>query len=280
MATARYTYYHYDELNRRVQVVHKSGTITDTINPDGRGHHPHLRRGEQRGRVTDPNNNSTTNTYDALNRPSSSTNAAGDLSRTFYDPVGNVIETIDPRGNVTTYAYDADNRLIRRSDSVGLVAGASVRCRRQCALDHQWQWECHDHDLRRPQSSHSHDRPAWAHFDNVVRCGGQPGEHDRPRRQHHDLCYDGINRMIKTVDALGDTTTNAYDAAGNKSPPLTRWTTPPDTPTTRTTGASRKPIPTPCQTAGVTATTRPAISFPGWTRTGRPRATSTTISTT
>ena len=29
----KYTYYHYDELNRRVQVVHKSGTTNDTNPP-------------------------------------------------------------------------------------------------------------------------------------------------------------------------------------------------------------------------------------------------------
>ena len=53
------------------------------------------------------------------------TNAAGDVSTTAYDAVGNVIQTVDPRGDVTTYIYDADNRLTQRTDSIGQVSAAS-----------------------------------------------------------------------------------------------------------------------------------------------------------
>ena len=40
MPAVEYTYYHYDELNRRVQTVHKSGGTNDTITPlDAVDHH-------------------------------------------------------------------------------------------------------------------------------------------------------------------------------------------------------------------------------------------------
>ncbi len=210
------TYYHYDELNRRYQEVRKSGGTADAINPTDAVTTITYDAENNVVVVTDPNNNSTTNTYDALNRPSSSTNAAGDLSRTFYDPVGNVIETIDPRGNVTTYAYDADNRLIRRSDSVGLVAGASYDAAGNVlsTTNGNGNVTTTTYDALN-RVIHTTDPLGHTSTTSYDAVGNRVSRTDRDGNTT-TYVYDGINRMIKTVDALGDATTNAYDAAGNK----------------------------------------------------------------
>ena len=167
-ANGKATYYHYDELNRQIQTVRKSGGTNDTVTPADAVTTTTYDPDNNRIAVTDANGNTTAYTFDALDRQSGMTNAAGDVSTTAYDPVGNVLQTTDPRGDVTTTVYDPLNRPVQRDRQPGTGINDRLRSRRQRHFHHRCQRQHHQHDLRRPQPAHQHDRPARAPDDDDV----------------------------------------------------------------------------------------------------------------
>lgn len=66
--------------------------------------------------VKDYNGNSTTTTYNALNLPTSTTDALGKTTTSGYFKTGKIKSVNDRRGNSTTYEYDALNRLSKVTD--------------------------------------------------------------------------------------------------------------------------------------------------------------------
>ncbi len=69
--------------------------------------------------ITDPNNNTTTYTYDGINRNTSVVYADGKILSYVYDKNSNVASQTDPNGTVTTNSYDTTNLLLGRSMSTG-----------------------------------------------------------------------------------------------------------------------------------------------------------------
>ena len=67
--------------------------------------------------TTDGDGNPTSYTYDALNRRVTMTDALGQLTQYFYDPVGNLLKVLDREGNPTKYTYDAINRRLTVTDA-------------------------------------------------------------------------------------------------------------------------------------------------------------------
>ncbi|MGP8199108.1 MAG: RHS repeat-associated core domain-containing protein [Limisphaerales bacterium] len=211
----KYTYYHYDELNRRVQEVHKSGSITDTNTPSDAITTYTYDPVNNRIAVTDPNTNTTSYTYDPLNRVIGMTNAAGDVTTSVYDPVGNVIQTVDPRGNVTIYTYDADNRLITESDSVGPVLAESYDAEGNVISttdgDGNVTTSTYDAINRVISTTDPLGNTTTTTYDadgNVISQVDRDGNRTT-------YTYDADNRQISVIDALGNTSTTEYDADGN-----------------------------------------------------------------
>ena len=69
---------------------------------------------------TDPNNNTTTSTYDALNRPQTTTLANGLTTTNIYDQNSNLVEQRIQNGSTiltTRSTYDRDNRKISTTDA-------------------------------------------------------------------------------------------------------------------------------------------------------------------
>ena len=224
----KYTYYHYDELNRRVQVVHKSGTTTDTNTPSDAITTTVYDADDNHIAVIDPNGNTIRMEYDALNRQIAITNGAGDVSTTSYDPVGNMIETVDPRGNITIYTYDAVNRLIQTTDSGGLVSSATYDPVGNVisSIDGNGHTTVTTYDaLNRPiLVTDPLGNTTTTAYDPV---GNMLDTTDRNGRTT-TYTYDAVNRRTNATDALGDTRTTVYDAVGNVTSiidPLDRITT-------------------------------------------------------
>jgi len=214
-ANGKYTYYHYDELNRRYQIVRKSGSTTDTIGPNDAVTTLTYDAENNVLTDTDPNNNTTTMTYDPLNRQSSMTDAAGDVSSMAYDPVGNLAQTTDPRGNVTIYVYDPDNRLLQITDTVGPVrdnaydpAGNLIET---TTGNGNVTTTTYDALNRVTEVIDPLSRTTTTTYDaagNVLEVTDRNGNTTT-------YAYDAVNRRITTLDPLGHTTTTAYDAVGN-----------------------------------------------------------------
>jgi len=214
-ADGKYTYFHYDELNRRYQVVNKSGTTTDTITPSDAVTTITYDAENNRLTETDPNGNVTTMMYDPLNRQIKSTDAAGNITTTDYDAVGNLADTVDPRGNVTTYAYDADNRVIQTTDSIGLVRSTSYDAVGNVISSTDGNGNttttAYDGLNRATQVTDPLGHNSTTAYDAV---GNVTNSVDR-NGNTTTYMYDADNRQTSTLDPLNHSTTTAYDAVGN-----------------------------------------------------------------
>jgi RHS repeat-associated protein len=211
----KYTYYHYDELNRRWQVVNKSGSTNDVNTGSDAVTTTTYDADNNRIAVTDPNNNTSTMTYDPLNRIIGMTNAAGDVSTTAYDAVGNVIQTVDPRGDVTTFIYDADNRLTQRIDSIGQVSAASYdgvgNVITSTSGNGNVTTTTYDAINRVIQTTDPLGHISTAAYDpvgNVITTTDRNGNST-------SYLYDADDRQTSMTDALGNTATRTYDPNGN-----------------------------------------------------------------
>ncbi len=209
------TYYNYDELNRLIQTVQKSGSSTTNITPSDAVTTYQYDANNNRIAVTDPNTNTTTYTYDAINRQIGMTNAAGDVSTTAYDAVGNVIQTVDPRGNVTTTIYDADNRRIQMTDSVGPLLGTAYdpvgNVISTTNGDGNVTITTYDAINRVIQTTDPLGLSTTYTYDPV---GNRLSTTDR-NGNTSTYMYDAINRQTNTIDPLGHANTTAYDGVGN-----------------------------------------------------------------
>jgi RHS repeat-associated protein len=214
-ADGKYTYYNYDELNRRIQTVEKSGSTNDTITPNDAVTTIAYDADNNHIALTDPNNNTTTMTYDALDRMIGMTNPAGDVSVTVYDPVGNFIRTVDPRGNVTTNVYDADNRVIQQIDSLGPVFTTSYDSVGNVISTTDGignvTIDTYDAIDRRTSVTDPLGHTTTTTYDAV---GNALSRTDRDGNTT-SYTFDADNRQISMTDALGNTSTTAYDPVGN-----------------------------------------------------------------
>ena len=216
-ANGKVTYFKYDALDRLIDVVRKVGSTSDTITGndavtaiayDGVGN---------RLAVTEPNGNTTIYQYDADNRRTQETNAAGDVTKTTYDGVGNAITTTAPNLNVTTNSYDALNRLTQVSDSNGLVSRYTYDAvgNRLSQADGNGSTTAYGYDaLNRVITTRDPlGKTTSTQYDAV---GNLLKSTDR-NGHATTYTYDAINRRTSTTDALGNTTQFQYDPVGNRT---------------------------------------------------------------
>jgi len=114
--TGQVTQYHYDRLNRLVEIIEPGGGSTArSYDLDNNL----LTQTDENGRVTQY-------TYDVQNRAVGITDSTGRTIQYGYDAVGNVTSTTDGRGATTSMAYDALNRLTSVTDPAGTVISADL----------------------------------------------------------------------------------------------------------------------------------------------------------
>jgi RHS repeat-associated protein len=108
-------------------------------------------------------------------------------SLTFFDVAGRIERTVDPRGHDTRFEYDALGRVTRRIDALG------------------------------NETRHRYDRHG-----NVVRSDHidsvrdpQSGTITGHRAFARSWSYDELDRMISSVDSLGNVARHAYDSRAN-----------------------------------------------------------------
>jgi RHS repeat-associated protein len=214
-ADGNITYYHYDELDRRVQVLRKNSDTNNVINPTDAVTTTTYDAVGNIVAVTDANGNTTTTTYDADNRSIQTVNPVGEITRTAYDADGNVLDVTAPNGNITTNGYDALNRVVTVYDALGLV--------RTTAYDADGNVTSTTDPLGNTT------RTAYDALNRVITTTDPLGQTSitaydadgdvisQTDRNGHvtTYMYDALDRRIERIDPLGNTTTTAYDADGN-----------------------------------------------------------------
>ena len=198
------TDYTYDQYERLIKVTYAVGTPDqasqqyqyDAAGNSDVGH----RRGQEHDHLylqlddnllmstTDPLENTTTYTYDAMGNLLTTTDALKHVTTYTYDPYGNVTETIDANGGITRNTYDADGNLTSTTDPLGNVT--------RYALRRPWPPDEYDRrrrrrhapDLRPQQQRDRRDRPGRQPHPVRLRCPRPTDPRDRPARQRDRLC--------------------------------------------------------------------------------------------
>lgn len=211
------TYFKYDALDRLVKTVRKVGPTVDTIAPADAVTSTAYDADNNRIVETEPNGNATTFVYDAAERLTQGTNAAGDVTQTTYDPVGNVITTTAPNGNVTTSTYDMLDRVILRTDGAGPVASYSYDPvgNRITSTDGNGNTTSHTYNSldRVIATTDALGETTTYQYDPV---GNMVGMVNRNANTTAYL-YDFINRRVSSTDSLGGATLTQYDPVGNRT---------------------------------------------------------------
>jgi YD repeat-containing protein len=213
------TYYKYDGLDRRIQQVRKQFNTSNDEPPDPNDAVTYTTYDAMSNvlTVTEPDGNTTTDVYDADNRKTKETNAAGDVTTWSYDPVGNISTMTAPTSNVTTYTYDSDDRRIQVTDGGGTIA--------------TYTYDAMGHELTRTDGNGNTTTNAYDAIYRIIQVTDPLGANttysydpvgnlvtttDR-NGNVTSYTYDAINRRTSMTDALAETTKYQYDPVGNRT---------------------------------------------------------------
>jgi RHS repeat-associated protein len=209
------TYFKYDGLDRLIIQIRKQTDTADVIDGDDAVTRSSYDAFGNRLTMTEPNGNTTSYLYDALNRQVKVTNAAGDMTLRTYDPVSNVKTVTKPNGNVTTNTYDALDRLTQVDDSEGRVANFTYDPvgNRLSERDGNGNGTDNTYDTIYRLTDVKDALGKTTHYDydpvgNLLRLTDREGNLTT-------YVYDDINRRVSMTDALGNLTQYQYDGVGN-----------------------------------------------------------------
>jgi RHS repeat-associated protein len=216
-ANGNVTFYHYDELDRRVQVVRKNSDFNDVINPTDAVTTTAYDPVGNITSVTDPNGNTTTSVYDPDNRQISLVDAAGDTTLTTYDPDGNVATVTMPNLNTKTNIYDTLHRVIAVYDEVGVVRSTVYDPNGNVTASSDGLGDTtryfYDALNRQVESIDALGHGSTNAYDadsNVISVTDRNGHVTQ-------YAYDFLDRKVSMTDALGHVTITQYDADSNVS---------------------------------------------------------------
>ena len=209
------TYYHYDDVNRRVEVIRKNSDTNDVANPTDA---VTMTTYDAVGNVIatiDPNTNTTVYIYDADNRKVSVIDAAGDTRVTHYDGDGNVIAVTAPNNNTTTNVYDGLNRIVVVYDEIGLVRSNAYDADGNIlsGSDGLGNITTYTYDAlnRQVQQTDPLGKTTTTVYDadnNISSITDRNGNTTQ-------YAYDALDRRTTLTDPLGNTTVTTYDADSN-----------------------------------------------------------------
>lgn len=176
-----------------------------------------------RAKVTDPNGNVTTNTYDLRGDLLRTTDPLGNVTKFTYNAQGDRLTATDPLGTTTTYAYDANGNLLSRSTPIaggtatwtftygtGPTAGD-----RLTSTDPDGKTTSYGYDAAGDLTSTTD--PLGAHTTTSYDGDGRLLTTTTPTGHTTTNVYDADGELIKTTDPLGKRTSYAYDKNGNKT---------------------------------------------------------------
>ena len=208
-------YYKYNDLDRLILEIHKEGDTADVIDPSDAVTRRTYDANGNLISLTEPNGNTTTFNYNALNHLVKQTNAAGDITTSTFDNVGNIVTRIEPNTNITTNTYDVLNRLIQVDDRIGRVVSYTYdfETNRLSETDGNANTTLYDYDaiyrvVKVTDPLGEITRNQYDPVGNLIKVTDREGHVTT-------TTYDVINRRTSTTNALGHTTRFVYDPVGN-----------------------------------------------------------------
>jgi RHS repeat-associated protein len=216
-ANSNETHFSYDNLNRLISQTNEEGGET-LFSYDAVGNHIS---------VSDANGHTTTTSYDALNRAVSVTDGNGNTTTRAYNAVGNLLSVTDALGNSTSFTYDALNRQVSQIDPLGNTTAFSYDAigNRVSAIDANGVVAKFEYDeLNRLVAVVQNYRPSFTpDAETNVRTeytydavGNRLAIVDALGGSS-SMEYDEVNRLVRTTDALANSTLHAYDSVGNRT---------------------------------------------------------------
>jgi YD repeat-containing protein len=150
----------------------------------------------------------TTQSYDALNRKVSVTDALGAITTTTYDAFGNIVKVTDPNGSVGYFYYDALNRVSFQVDPEGYATQTIYDASGNAIETVKY--------ADKVQGIYSETtRPVLL---AVAPASNPPASYlaiDSTRDQRTLADYDSMNRTARITDAENHAESFRYDANGN-----------------------------------------------------------------
>lgn len=194
---------------------------------------------------TDALNNTRSFTYDANGNKLTETDALGKVTTNTYDGNGRLLTRTDPRGNVVTNTYDPNGNLLTTTDQGGGVTtftlnSTGLRTSKKDALGNLTTYTydsagdmltetnpmfttTYTYDANGNRLSKSitrHISGAGTEVDTVQYQYDANGRRIKviyPDGSSTQTVYDGLGRVIDSVDQFGGHTTTQYDVLGNVS---------------------------------------------------------------
>ncbi len=241
----------YDGEGNRVEIIDQNGhsisyqydlrqRLTTAVDALGHPETYTYDGNDNRISLTDRNTHTTLFAYDVQNRPNQVTDALGDKTSTTYDGVGNILTSTDANGHTATNTYDALNRRASMSDALSEVTnyqydtGTLASCATCGATPGSslitgqtdangkviyFKYDALDRKIDVVRKVGSVADTIVAGTDAVTVTTYDPVGNlltlTEPDGNTTTLTYDADNRLVKRVNAAGDTTAIAYDGFGN-----------------------------------------------------------------
>lgn len=187
---------------------------------------------------TDPENGTTSYTYDANRNMTSKTEADGSVTTYTYDTSGNMASTTDalnqttaytynaygqvtsvtaPDNTTTTYEYDTSGNLTKTTDSTGAATSYQYDSKGNLTsiTNAAGQTTTFTYDQYGNLSSIKDSTGATTTF-TYDTAGNMTSQTDASGATTY-FQYNALNQLVKVIDPNGNSTTNTYDKNGNKT---------------------------------------------------------------
>lgn len=175
--------------------------------------------------TTDPLGNTRTFTHDAFNKLLTETDPLGNTTTHSYDPVNALLlSTTDPLGNLTSYQYDTRRNLIRVTEPLGHFTHYTYDSsgNRISAKDALGNTDTFNYDAsgRMLSSTDPSGNITTYTYDANGNLLTQTQSRTTPSGTENlttTRVYDGRNLLIETIDPLGNSVLEEYNAVGIKT---------------------------------------------------------------
>jgi len=230
---ARVTYYSYPSVGANAKAIDALGRVTyyaldgaynikSEKNPAAEETQKGWTGNFQLSREQDALGNTTYMEYDAYGNVSNRKDPLGHVSQFQYQANQELLKSTDPLGGVRQSAYDSVGNRVAEVDALGHVtyfqfSAGGLLIKRVNALGQAGYWE---YDSYGERTSAKDGRGNQTRFGYEWNWDGQGGRKDRTQDANNNTAYlvfDACDRVVKSIDELGNYEESGYDGRGNQT---------------------------------------------------------------